>query len=147
MFNFLKISILMTLVSVYAYANTDAEVHKLVNDATKYCKDEGHSKCFEVFNDKNGKFTKGTLYIFVIGYDGIIRSHGSNVKLIGKNLIKVKDAAGNMLIQELINIAKSKGEGWFDYRWSHPKTKKIAPKRSFVKAIDNNMLIGSGYYK
>jgi len=147
MFNFLKISIITMFVSMSVYATSDAVVNKLVNEATQYCKDMGETQCFKVFNDKNGKFTKGALYIFVIRYDGVIRAHGSNVKLIGKNLMKVKDAAGNMLIQELISIAKNKGEGWFDYKWSHPKTKKTAPKRSFVKAIGNNSLIGSGYYK
>ena len=74
-------------------------------------------------------------------------AHGGNNKLVGKNLIKVKDPAGNMLIQELIAIAKNKGEGWFDYRWSHPQTKKVEGKRSFVRALGNEIFIGSGYYK
>ena len=147
MFKFLRISILVVMVSTFVLATSESEVKNLVNEATKYCKDVGQEKCFKVFTDKNGKFTKGSLYVFAIGYDGITVAHGGNAKLVGKNLIKVKDPAGNMLIQELIAIAKSKGEGWFDYRWSHPISKKVEPKRSFVRTIENDIFIGSGYYK
>jgi len=142
----LKIGVLMVL-PLYMYANSESEVKNLVNEASQYCKDVGQEKCFKVFSDKNGKFTKGSLYVFAIGYDGITRAHGGNAKLVGKNLMKVKDPAGNMLIQELIAIAKNKGEGWFDYRWSHPISKKVQPKRSFVIAIENDIFIGAGYYK
>ena len=142
----LKIGVLMIL-PLYMYANSESEVKNLVNEASQYCKDVGQEKCFKVFSDKNGKFTKGSLYVFAIGYDGITRAHGGNAKLVGKNLMKVKDPAGNMLIQELIAIAKNKGQGWFDYRWSHPISKKVQPKRSFVIAIENDIFIGAGYYK
>jgi len=135
------------LVSMYVFATSESEVKTLVNDAKKFCQEVGQDECFKVFSDKNGKFTKGSLYVFAIGYDGITRAHGGNAKLVGKNLMKVKDPSGNMLIQELIAIAKNSGEGWFDYRWSHPISKKVAPKRSFVQAIENDIFIGSGYYK
>ena len=147
MFNFLRIIIMTMMVSMYVFANSESEVKSLVNEAAQYCKDIGQEKCFKVFSDKNGKFTKGSLYVFAIGYDGLTLAHGGNAKLVGKNLMKVKDPSGNMLIQELIAIAKNKGEGWFDYRWSHPISKKVQPKRSFVKAIENDIFIGSGYYK
>lgn len=126
---------------------SESEVKKLVNDGFNYCKEVGQELCFKTFSDKNGKFTQGELYIFAIRYDGITMAHGGNAKLVGKNLIKVKDPSGNMLIQELIAIAKTKGEGWFDYRWSHPQTKKVGDKSSFVKTLGNEIFIGSGYYK
>ena len=147
MLNFSKIILLLFLSTIYALGATENEVKQLVNDAVKYCKQVGQDECFKVFSDKKGKFTKGELYIFAIRYDGITMAHGGNNKLVGKNLIKVKEPTGKMLIQELILIAKNKGEGWFDYKWSHPQTKKATPKRSFVMALENQIFIGSGYYK
>ena len=107
MFNFLRIIIMTMMVSMYVFANSESEVKSLVNEAAQYCKDIGQEKCFKVFSDKNGKFTKGSLYVFAIGYDGLTLAHGGNAKLVGKNLMKVKDPSGNMLIQELIAIAKN----------------------------------------
>ena len=66
--------------------------------------------------------------------------------MVGKNLINVKGAGGKMVIQELIKTAKN-GEGWVDYKWSNPTTKKTADKTSFVKKINDNLWIGAGYYK
>mgnify|MGYP003962888715 FL=1 len=73
--------------------------------------------------------------MFAYAFDGELKALGSNPQIVGKNLYKLKDASGTMLIQELINIAKTKGEGWFDYKWSHPQTKKITDKTSFIKKL------------
>ncbi len=42
---------------------------------------------------------------------------------------------GNMVMQ--IKMVQTKGEGWVDYMWVHPQTKKIAGKSSFSKKLAN----------
>jgi len=131
----------------FSYAATVAEVQTFVEDGVKLCKEKGNESCLKEFNKKDGAFIKGELYMFAYNFEGVNQALGSNPKLVGKNLFKLKDASGLMLIQELIKIAKTDGEGWLDYKWSHPIKKKIADKRSFIKRIDGDMFIGTGFYK
>ena len=139
---------LVLLVSVSSvFAVTKAEVVDFVNKGETLCKEKGIESCLKEFNNKNGAFIQGELYMFAYDFTGTNKALGSNPKLVGKNLYKLKDATGTELIKELINLAQSKGEGWFDYKWSHPQTKKIADKTSYIKKINDNLLIGSGVYK
>ena len=73
--------------------------------------------------------------------------HGANDKLVGKNLIELKDPNGKPLIQELRDVAR-KGGGWVDYDWPHPQTKKIESKASYVRKLQNyDGFVGVGVYR
>lgn len=140
--------ILALLVCVSSsFAVSKAEVIDFVNKGETLCKSKGIKACLKAFNDKNGGFIKGELYMFAYDFTGTNLALGSNPKIVGKNLYKLKDATGTELIKELINIAKTKGSGWFDYKWSHPETKKMADKTSYIKRVGDNIFIGSGIYK
>ena len=123
------------------------EVKPFVEKGVALCKEKGNQTCFDAFNNPKGGFVKGELYMFAYDFKGVNQALGSNPKLVGKNLYKLKDASGIMLLQELIQIAQTKGEGWLDYKWSHPKTKRIQDKTSFIKKIDGSYFIGAGIYK
>jgi signal transduction histidine kinase len=74
-----------------------------------------------------------------------VLAHGANEKLVGKNLIDFKDQNGKLFVQELIATG-SKGEGWVDYDFSNPVSKKVEPKSSYVKKIpgfDGIVLVGA----
>jgi signal transduction histidine kinase len=141
------LSVLSLFCTVSLFASSADDAQKLVNDGAKLCKEKGIDTCLKSFNNQNGPFVKGSLYIFAIDYKGKTLAHGGNPKIKGINLYKVKSGDGVLIMQEFIRIAKEKKEGWLDYRWSHPKTKRMTPKTSFVKAIGNDILIGSGFYK
>ena len=143
----LKVAATLALGLSVSYGASVAEVKSFVAQGVQLCKEKGNDACLKEFNNKSGSFIKGELYMFAYDFKGNLKALGSNPQIVGKNLFKLKDASGTMLIQELINIAKNKGEGWFDYKWSHPQTKKITDKTSFIKRIDGDMFIGTGYYK
>ncbi len=142
-----KVIVACILGASVAYAASVEEVKAFVDEGVKLCQEKGTEVCLKEFNDPNGKFIRGELYMFAYDFKGVNKALGSNAKLVGKNLYKLKDATGLMLIQELIKIAQNDGEGWLDYKWSHPIKKKIAPKRSYIKRIDGDMFIGTGFYK
>jgi len=142
-----KICGALVFTATLSFSATVEEVQAFVEDGVKLCKEKGTEACLKEFNNKDGAFIKGELYMFAYNFEGVNQALGSNPKLVGKNLFKLKDASGLMLIQELIKIAKTDGEGWLDYKWSHPIKKKIADKRSFIKRIDGDMFIGTGFYK
>jgi methyl-accepting chemotaxis protein len=98
------------------------------------------------FNNNDGKFINGDLYIFAEDFNGVITAHPKK-PIKGKNLFRYKDKAGNQLFKEFIDKVKADGSGWVDYVWAHPATGKQTPKTSFVIGIGNDNLIGAGMYK
>jgi len=128
-----------------AFALTKDEVKEHVLKGKSYCEKVGISKCVKEFDKRKGMFTKGELYIWANNFDGLITAHPMK-PLKDKNLYRYKDILGNQLFKNFIDKVKIDGEGWVNYVWSHPLTKKQTPKSSFVISIGENQLIGAGYY-
>lgn len=103
-------------------------------------------KAFAAFNDPNGQFIQDDLYVFVVGMaDGRFRAHGATRRLIGSNALVLKDPKGKTIVQDMMNLVKTKREGQYDYVWKNSVTNRIEPKHTFVyKAGD--YLVGVGYY-
>ncbi len=144
---FVKIVGVLLLTSMSLFAGKSEDVVQLVNDGIKYCEEKGIDACAKAFNAKESQFKKGELYLFLIDFDGNTLAHGGNPKLVGRDLRVVKSPSGSYPGQEFEKIAKTKGEGWFDYKWSHPITKKITDKTAYVKTFGGNKYVGSGFYK
>jgi signal transduction histidine kinase len=73
-------------------------------------------------------------------------AHGQNLKMIGKELIDMKDADGKEFVKERVEIAKTKGSGWQEYKFTDPLTKQIEQKRAYVERHED-LIFGSGIYK
>ncbi len=143
-----KIALLSIFSATSLFASNSTDVEQLVDKAYKFCEEKGLDACIKAFNEKDKRFTKGPLYVFVSKFSGVAIAHGGNSKLIGKDLSKVKSPSGIYPGVEMAKIAKEKGSGWLDYKWSHPVTKKIADKTTYVKRFkDTDVFIASGYYK
>lgn len=133
--------------SAFAAANGSAdEASALANKAVKLIAADGNEKAYAAFNDGAGGYVDRDLYVFVIDLKGTVLAHGTNKGLIGKSLINLKDADGKAFIQEMITVASDKGEGWVDYHWPNPVSKKVEGKSSFVKKV-GDVFVGVGIYK
>jgi cytochrome c len=122
------------------------EAKALVEKAAAFVKANGKDKAYGEFNQQKGKFVDRDLYVFVFDFNGTMLSHGANEKLIGKNLVELKDAEGKFFVQKMIEVAKKEGKGWVDYQWTNPVSKKIEPKSSYVQKLDD-VFLGCGIYK
>jgi len=125
---------------------TQDEAKVLVEKAITAIKAEGKDKAFAAFNSPTGGFVDRDLYVFVYDLEGTVISHGGNNALIGKSLVNLKDADGKTFVQDFVRVAKGPGEGWVDYKWVNPTTKKVESKTSFIKR-HGEMLVGVGVYK
>jgi cytochrome c len=117
----------------YAAHGTKQEATANVDKAIAFFKANGQAKAFAAFNDPKGQFVKNDLYIYVVDMKGDIVSHGANKALIGQHFIDIKDADGKLFFREIVNVAKTKGSGWVDYKWTNPVSKKVEPKSAYVK--------------
>ena len=132
-----------------AERGSGAEAKALVEKAVAKIKTDGPKAAFAAFENKDGGFVDRDLYIFVFDFEGKVLSHGASKNLIGQNLVtqQMKDADGKVFAAEFVEVAKTRGEGWVDYKWANPVTQAVEPKSSFVKKVDDTMLLGCGFYK
>jgi cytochrome c len=133
-------------VTLAAQFGTAAEAEALVKKAVQLIKTEGKEKAFVEINNPKGKFVDRDLYIFVYDMTGKCVAHGFNQKMIGKDLIEMKDKDGKYFVKERIEIAKTKGRGWQDYEFTDPITKKIEHKSAYIEKLDD-LIVGCGIYK
>lgn len=132
-------------VAVAADKGTAAEAVAMVKKGVAFVKANGKEKAFAEINNPKGQFVDRDLYIMAYDMKGINVAHGSNPRLVGKNLLEIKDADGVYIIKGLIGIA-NKGSGWFDYKWPNAATKAVEKKSTYVEKVDD-ILIGVGIYK
>lgn len=122
------------------------EATALVKKAIAFLKANGKEKAFAEFSNQSGQFKDRDLYIFVQDMKGNMFAHGGNQKLIGRDLLELKDADDKFFVKKMIEVASGKGRGWVDYKWTNPITKVIEPKASYIEKTDD-VFIGCGIYK
>lgn len=127
-------------------AATADDATAMVKKGVAFMKASGKEKGHAEISSKESQFKKDDLYLVVYGLDGTVRAHGANEKMIGKNLIDLKDIDGKLFVKERVDLAKSKGTFWQDYKFTNPVTKKIEPKAMYCEKLDDAVLCG-GIYK
>jgi len=143
---------LMAIVLVTFSLNTHADdrkatAEKLVKDAIAHYKEVGAEKAYADFSKKDSEYNHGEFYIFVMSVEtGSHVYHAVNAKLVGKNLLGLKDTAGKPFVKDLYENAKNKGSTWTSYQWPHPETKKIEPKVVYSEK-HANLIFSTGYYE
>ena len=125
---------------------TTTEATAMVKKGVAFIKANGKEKGFAEITSKSGQFTDRDLYLVVYGLDGVVHAHGANEKMIGKNLIDLKDVDGKAFVKERVELAQSKGTFWQDYKFTNPVTKKIEPKSMYCEKLNDAVVCG-GIYK
>jgi signal transduction histidine kinase len=125
---------------------TAAEATAMVKKGVAFIKTSGKDKGYAEISTKGGQFSDRDLYLTVYGLDGTVRAHGANEKMIGKNLIELKDVDGKAFVKERVELAVSKGTFWQDYKFTNPVSKKIEPKSMYCEKLDDAVVCG-GIYK
>jgi signal transduction histidine kinase len=144
----IAISLGLLAAPVYAADKGSAnEAVAMVKKAVALIKSDGKEKAFAAFSDPANKdFHDRDLYIYVYDLNGVAVAHGVNPKLVGKNLLDMKDNEGKPMIQEMVKVAREKGNGWVDFKWPNPVTKAVESKSGYVERA-GDLLVGSGIYK
>ena len=125
---------------------TAAEATAMVKKGVAFIKSNGSDKGYAEISTKGGTFTDRDLYLVVYGLDGTVRAHGANEKMVGKNLIELKDVDGKAFVKERVELAKAKGTFWQDYKFTNPVSRKIEPKSMYCEKLDDTVVCG-GIYK
>jgi signal transduction histidine kinase len=122
------------------------EATAMVKKAVAYIKTNGPEKAYAEFT--NGKsFKDRDLYVIVYDLNGKNLAQGANPKLVGKDLIHLKDPDGFPLIQKFVELAKTKGSGWVEgYKFMNPVSQRMEKKAMYLERV-GEALVGCGIYK
>jgi cytochrome c len=138
-------ALLMASFAAHADATAD-DATAMVKKGVAFIKASGKDKGYAEISSKTSQFKKEDLYLVVYGLDGMVHAHGANEKMIGKNLIELKDIDGKLFVKERVEMAKAKPSFWQDYKFTNPESKKIEPKSMYCEKLDETVVCG-GIYK
>ncbi len=125
---------------------TAREAEAMVANAVRHIRSAGAEKAYQDFTAKAPAFFDRDLYVVVYDLEGRVLAHGQNPKMVGKGLIDLRDADGKPWIQERVELARSKGKFWHDYKFTDPVTKKVLPKSTYCERVDSTAVC-VGIYK
>ena len=125
-----------------AESATKEECVAKVKEAVKLINEKGLDAAIAVINKKDGGFAWKDSYVFVVDFQGKTVANALFPDHVGRNQMGLANKDGRMIIQEFIEIAKTKGEGWSEYMWpkpeemQKPKDQRISSKKaSFVLRV------------
>lgn len=147
---FVALTLVGSLITASATAkegnSTAAEATAMVKKGVAFVKASGKDKGYAEITNKAGQFIDRDLYLVVYGLDGTVRAHGANDKMVGKNLIDLKDVDGKPFVKERVEMAAAKATFWQDYKFTNPTTRKIEPKSMYCEKLEDSVVCG-GIYK
>ena len=122
------------------------EAEAMVKKGVAFVKANGADKGYAEITSKQSQFKDRDLYLVVYGLDGKVWAHGANEKMVGRNLIDLKDVDGKEFVRERTELGKAKASFWQDYKFSHPVTKKVGDKSMYCERLEQTVVCG-GVYK
>ena len=99
--------LLLCLIPLSLLAETREEAKEMALKAKAFVEQNDLDAARKAFQDKNGEFIKGELYVFVQDLDGNMLIHGVNPNLDNSNHINLRDPKGTYFVKEMISLAQS----------------------------------------
>ncbi|MFA5331192.1 MAG: cache domain-containing protein [Methanoregula sp.] len=113
-----------------------------VDSAAAYVKANGKEKALAEFNDKNGSFFRGELYVYAYDFNGTTLAHPVNPEAVGKK----REGANGVFVTEMANVVKN-GSGYYPLIYANPAhNQTLETKLCYCVKIDDTWWLGSGIY-
>jgi signal transduction histidine kinase len=104
---------------------------------------------FPALYDPKGQFLVKDAYVFVDTLDGVELVNPAFPNLKGRKLLDLTDADGRYLVREMLDLLRTRGQGWVDYLWPRPGESVSTRKSAYVRRamLDGTpVLVGCGVY-
>jgi len=145
--------------SVMAESAVKAECVALCKDAAKFINEKGVDAGIAEIGNKQGKFVTKNTYVYLMDLKGNRLAHPYAAPKDPKvmPLFEQKDTTGKLFIQEQLEVAKTKGEGWTEYMYPKPeelknptpfKEKVSSKKMSYVYRVPGkDLFVVAGFFE
>ena len=125
---------------------TAQEAQDMVRRGCAFLREHGRQALIaEVNRLEQGRFIDRDLYLMVIGADSVFLAHGNNPRTLGQGP-RSRDVDGRLFVQDMTSVARTRGEGWIDYKWAHPVTNEVLTKSTFVQRA-GDVVVACGIYR
>ena len=85
--------------------------------------------------------------LFVYDFAGTCLAQGANPKMIGRNLLAMKDVDGNAFIQGMVDMVRTSTKGWYGpYKFTNPNNQGYELKRSYCERGLGDTIVCVGTY-
>ena len=118
----------------------------MVEKGAGFMKANGKDDMIKRINSKDADYVQGALYLTMRDQKGVILANPVNPAMIGKDLVDVPDADGKLFRREILELAKSKGKGWVDYKFKNPASGKVEAKTTYIYQV-GDVTLEAGIYK
>lgn len=123
--------------SVMAQSAVKDECVALCKAAAKFINEKGVDAAIAEIGNKQGKFVTKNTYVYLMDFKGNRLAHPyakpEDPKVMP--IFDYKDTTGKLFVQEMIEVAKTKGEGWTEYVYPKPEElKKPIPVKEMVQS-------------
>ena len=131
-----------------AYANepTEKDATGLVEKGVTFMKAKGKEEMIKRINAKDPEYVQGSLYLVMRDDKGVVLANPVNPAMIGKDLLDVPDVDGKLFRREILEVAKTKGKGWVDYKFKNPASGKVEAKTTYIYKV-GDVTLEAGIYK
>ena len=131
-------------------SGTDPQVREnlksFVGEAIDYANTSGKDAAIAKFNDQNGTFVRGNLYVYAFDYNGTTLVLPYQPQLIGTDLSGLQDPYGVNYTKVEVFLAQQ-GGGFLFYHYYNPaRNMTPEPKMSYVQKVDDTWWLGAGTY-
>jgi signal transduction histidine kinase len=126
---------------------TREECLEKTKQAAKLIEEIGLEAALQKMNDPNGPFMWKDSYVFCLDETGKVLVH-KDPKIIGFQAKNLKDVNGKLYMQEIIDVANTKGEGLVSYMYHKTPGAIPEPKTSYILKVPSaNVIVGAGFYE
>jgi signal transduction histidine kinase len=125
---------------------TSADMIVFVARATDYARENGKDKALAEFNNRNGQFAIGNMYIFATGYDGTVLADPFNPGTVGTNILDRTGSFGTPYVRNMGETARF-GRGLVSYSSPFQGAGSAGvPTLAVVEDVDGTYYIGAEIY-
>jgi hypothetical protein len=123
------------------------EAAAMVRAGVEFARTHGRDALIEDVNRlSNGRFIDRDLYLSVYAQGGTVPAHGMNRRFTNLDWTNIKDADGRRFVADIVALGTANGNGWIDYKWVHPVTKRTMVKTAYFEKC-GDLVIACGFYK
>jgi hypothetical protein len=115
-----------------------------VDSAVAYVRTHGAKRALAEFNNPNGSFIQGELYIYAYGFNGTTLAHPINPEKVGKN--RDDEGAIGVFVREMGSVVRN-GSGFYRFTYINPAhNRTLESKLGYGVKIADDWWLGSGVY-
>lgn len=113
-----------------------------VESAVAYVKTHGTENALAEFNNRNGTFVNGELYIYAYAYNGTTLAHPINPEAVGKP----REGANGIFVREMGGAVRN-GSGFYRFTYINPQhNNTLESKLGYGVQVADDWWLGSGVY-